>query len=132
MATDRELIVNWRLAKLRLAQAKRDELSWRNLIAKQLFPHAELGTNWYGDEAKLVAKENFTLDRNEELVAETLAEVFAKYTDEQRTISCVVEYRPSFKEPAYRLLSDAAKQAFASVLTIKPGLPTVSLKGEKE
>jgi hypothetical protein len=132
MATDRELIHNWRLAKLRLDRAKKDEMRWRTLIAIQLFPNVEIGTNWYKDEVKLVAKENYTLHKSEEFIKSTLQSMWQEFEDERQVIEELVQWKPSFKEPVYRNLTDEAKNVFAAVLTIKEAAPAVSLKGETE
>lgn len=132
MATDRELIHNWRIAKLRLAIAKKEEMRWRILIATQLFPEVETGTNWYKDEVKLIAKENYTLDKNEALLKDTLTNLWNQFPDERNAITALVEWKPSFVETIYRTLSEAAKSVFAAVLTIKEATPAVSLGSEKE
>lgn len=132
MATDREIIHNWRIAKQRLDRAKKDEMRWRMLIAMQLFPEVELGTNWYKDEVKLIAKENYTLDKDRDKVSAVWSKVLAECPDDAANLAILIDWSMSLNKAVYEAMSEKAQSIFAAVLTIKEATPAVSLGSDKE
>lgn len=133
MASSQELIHNWKLAKAKLDAAKKAEMRWRILIATQLFPDVELGTNLYNDgELKLVCRENYTISKNIDDVLELYQQAVTKFPHEATNINVMLQWIVTLDKAGYEALSEAAKLHFAPVVTIKAATPTLTAKGMKD
>lgn len=131
MISDRELIHNWQQAVIRLVAAQKTEMRWRILNALRFFPNPTLGTNTSGDGAlKLVSKENVTIEKDAAKLTASLNTLWKLFPDEQAKLALLVEWKPALNKPAYESLSEAAKLAFAPMITIKVATPSLKLAND--
>lgn len=125
-----QLRTNFAIAVLRLKYAKANELRWRMLLA-QTFVNPRIGVNRSADnEVVMICKETYTIDKDMNKVANVFNRLKAECPND--TIDSLVKFNPVLEKATYDALSEQAKQIFAEVLTIKPGLPSISVKGIEE
>lgn len=123
-----QLIHNLQLAQQRLKTAKAIELRWRMLVALELFPDPKIGTNTNGT-VKMVAKENISVVDDKELIGEMFNALYRFKPDDYTKL---LNWKATLNKAEYDGLSDDAKLIVSSILTIKPGLPTVSVGNESD
>jgi hypothetical protein len=129
MVSHAALIAGHRLAQLRLQLAQAEELRWRTLIATHLFPNAVVGTNTNGN-VKLAIRENLTLEKDQTKIFTTMNSVLAAFPDDAKTIAGLIETKYEIKPAVWNILSDTIKSQLASIVTSKPGLPSVKYGDE--
>lgn len=120
-----QLLFNFKLAQLKLEQAKKDELRWRILVA-QTFDTVVIGTNTSDDGlVKMIARVNVTLDKDKSKITATMCKFAKEFANELNENLITWDYKLSV--PEYNNLSEAAKIALADIITITPGTPSVTL-----
>lgn len=127
-----QIIGSWRLAKLRLDQAKKIEMEWRVLTAHDFFPDPVIGANNNDDyQLKLTLTESVTLEKDTEKLFAALRETAKLYPEDMPTLKLLLDTKYSLNRKAFDALSEQAKLALAAVVTIKQGAPALKLKGEE-
>lgn len=129
----------WYLLKKQLADVKTAESLMRSRIAKFFFPTPDEGTNNHPlkDGTGAVLKMVHTIDRKvDEGELEALREALAKAEDNREDnlhgmefdFTKLIVWKPELKISEYRKLSDAQRQVFDRVLTVKPGMPQLNIE----
>jgi hypothetical protein len=128
---DRDIVLSWKLAQMRLSTIKQTELRFRKLIAQRFFPSPKLGTNTAhisnSADVKLVHSLNYRLDQSTTLMMQAMNAVAAFEGEE--VAKRLFKWKAELNEVEYRALSDDARAAFdaTGVLTITEATPVVKL-----
>lgn len=132
-------LAKWYNLKKQLADVKTAEILLRTRIFKFFFPTPEEGTNTHplkdgtGAELKAVHTIDRKVDEGElEALKAALAEAA---TDDKNNLhglefdfDKLIVWKPELKIAEYRKLSEAQREVFDRVLTVKPGSPQVDIK----
>lgn len=136
------LLMLWQRTAETLAKAKEDEMQIRGQVAKAFFPTPKEGMNNFdlgnGYTLKFGNKMNYSLDKDK---VDAALDAIEKAGDQGKFIAGrLVKFQPELSLTEYRLLEDGAatdaltkriKAEIDSVLTIKPGTPSLEIKEPK-
>jgi hypothetical protein len=130
------VMLRWQELKQELEALVLAERLYRTTIFESRFPTAEEGTNRVelgnGYHLKAVAKYNYTL-ANKENETERALEAMEKIGNEGAFIADrLVRWSPELSVKEYRSLAPEYKAVIDTVLTIKPGMPTLEIEAPKE
>ncbi len=125
-------ILQWQEAVKALAVAKEAEAALRNeVIAANFAEHKEEGTEnvelGNGYKLKAVFKLSYTLDNKEEGVDKALTKLEKMGAEGQFVAERLVRWKPELSVSEYKKLDDKYKKVIDTVLTTKPGLPSLEL-----
>jgi len=125
-------ILEWDKLKSQLAKIKVSEILLRKRIFGHFFAEAENGEGTFysplGNDYKLkaVAKLDRTID-----IAH-FGVMKEKFIELKISVDTIVKYKPDLEMKVYKTLTEKQRQIFDSVLTIKPGAPTLEIVAPKE
>lgn len=139
-----ELLMIWEDLKIKLAEAKADEMEMRKYIVSRAFPEKKEGTNTAqlgnGYELKAVIKYNYNLEENA-VVEKTLDEISKVGNEGAFIADRLVSWTPNFLKSEYTKLqqdaesgSETAQQIVKLVhkmLVITDAAPTLDIKVPK-
>jgi hypothetical protein len=129
-ATRDDLIMRWHAAKQRLDAAKKEEMELRNQVVAMCYADAQEGTHnldlGSGYKLKAVVKNNYTLADNEAVDA-ALSKLRKVGNEGEFLADRVIGWTPKLSLSEYRELQPQYKAVIDTVLTIKPGAPSLEL-----
>jgi len=125
-----EIILHWQEVKAHLDSCKKQELELRKAIIAQCFSDdqvegtesIDLGKGW---KIKAIKKLSYRCIGTQEDI------VCAMSALSLDTRSRLISWKASLSTKEYKLLNEAQKRQFDSVVEIKPGTPTLELIGPK-
>lgn len=125
-------ILQWQEAVKALAVAKEAEAALRNeVIAANFAEHKDEGTEnvelGNGYKLKAVFKLSYTLDNKEEGVDKALTKLEKMGAEGQFVAERLVRWKPELSVSEYKKLDEKYKKVIDTVLTTKPGLPSLEL-----
>lgn len=120
------ILTEWQNAKLTLDAAKLNEAELRKVIVDELFDVDKLeGTENFklanGWKLKAVKKLGYTLANGDGETTRAVALLPTHIADR------LVKWSPKLSTREYKLLTDGERAIIDQALTIKPGLPTLTL-----
>lgn len=129
------LLMEWQRRKDALNQAKADELEARNFIVAFEFPdgHEGMNTKELGNGYQLKAgiKLNYSLDGDNDKIEAALSAIESVGPEGKFVAERLVTWTPSLSLTEYRELAPSYKAIIDTVVTIKPGTPTLEIKEPK-
>jgi hypothetical protein len=128
------LLLDWQEAKQILDAAKEKEMILRKMIVEEsdLFDEnktdgtetRELGNGW---KLKAVKKTNYTVDNTDGVAFEILRDIAAMDPVSAHIAKDVLKFTPELRLTKYRELNPQARRLLDSIITTKPGAPTLEL-----
>lgn len=130
--TQDQLLLAWQKARDELSKAAANEITLRRNVIASFFPttkpdeegtrNYELGNDW---RLKAVFKLNYNVDKKN---VDTMLDQLEKSGDDGKFIAeRIINWSPSLSVKEYRELSDAQKKIVDTVITIKPGTPSLEI-----
>jgi hypothetical protein len=123
------LLQEWLRMAHELSKIKSQEFLLRSRVFKHFFPHPDEGTNTFelGAGYKLKAAYPFTREVDEGSLKSKDNEFKAAGIDP----SLLVKYKPALVTAIYRTLTLEQQRLFDTILTIKPGAPSLKIDAPK-
>lgn len=130
--TQDQVLLEWQKARDELLRAANVEMTMRRAVIATFFPTAapdeegtrnyELGNEW---KLKAVFKLNYNVDKKN---VDTMLDTLEKTGDDGKFIAeRIINWSPSLSVKEYRELSDEQKKIVDTVITIKPGTPSLEI-----